>query len=87
MPVSPEVEDLRPASQVRLEQSCLIRGRPCVVVAWFAAPEPEVGLVRPQLVGALAIDPDGEVYEELERTDARKVIEALRTRAAAFLEG
>lgn len=87
MPASLAADKPPPFNNVRLEQSCLIRGRPCVVVAWFAAPEPEVGLVRPQLVGSLAIDPDGEVYEELERTDAREVIEALRTRAAAYLEG
>ena len=74
-------------TQVRLEQSCLLRGRPFVVVAWFAQPEPEVGLVRPQLVAALAVDPDGEVYEELARTEAQAVVEQLRDRAAQLLEG
>jgi hypothetical protein len=57
-----------------------------VVVAWFAAPDPEVGLLRPQLVGALAVDPDGEVYEQLERTEALEVVEMLRERAAQLLE-
>ena len=73
--------------QVCLEQTCLLRGRPCVVLTWFARPEPEVGLVRPQLVAALAVDPDGEVYEDLDRAEVGGVIEQLRERAASILEG
>lgn len=72
---------------VRVEQALELRGRPCVVCAWFTRPEPDVGLLRPQLVAAFAVDPDGVVYEDLDRDDiGRETLERLRTRAAELME-
>ena len=41
------------------------RGRPWALRAWFAPAEPEVGIMRPALQVARAVDVDGEVYDDL----------------------
>lgn len=70
-------------NSVRIEAALELRGRPCVLMAWFSRPEPEVGLPRPQLVGAIAVDVDGEIYDDLDHRDlVAAQVEALRERAA-----
>lgn len=49
----------------RVEIPCELRGRPCALMAWFAPAEPEVGIMRPCLQVARAVDVDGEVYDDL----------------------
>lgn len=71
----------------RVEITALLRGRPCAVLAWFAPPDPEVGILRPQFVTAMAVDVDGEVYENLERSDLEPLLPRLRERAERMLEG
>jgi len=69
-----------------VEITAELRGRPCAVLAWFAPPEPEVGIPRPQFVTAMAVAVDGEVYEELARPELEALMPRLRARAEQLLE-
>jgi hypothetical protein len=70
----------------RVELSTMIRGRPGVVLAWFAPPDPEVGILRPQFVTAMAVDVDGEIYEALDRSELEPLMPRLRERAELILD-
>ena len=72
---------------MRVECCAEIRGRPCAVLAWFAPAEPEVGILRPTIVTALAVDPDGQVYEQLTKAELEPVMDRLVARAEQLQEG
>lgn len=72
---------------LRSEITAEFRGRPCAVIAWFAPAEPAVGLLRPSLITALAIDPDGEVYEQLTKDELDPIMARLQARAEQSQEG
>ena len=72
---------------LRVETSAEIRGRPCAVIAWFSRADHEVGILRPVLVTALAVDPDGEVYESLTRAELEPLMGRLVARAEQLQEG
>ena len=80
--MSHSVPGAAPAVQgARVEITALLRGRPCAVLAWFAPPDPGVGIPRPQFVTAMAVDVDGEVYEQLERPELEALLPRLREKA------
>jgi hypothetical protein len=72
---------------LRVETTAEIRGRPCAVLAWFSRADHEVGILRPVLVTALAVDPDGEVHEGLTRAELEPLMARLVARAEQLQEG
>ena len=73
--------------RLRVETSAEVRGRPCAVIAWFSPADHEVGILRPVLVTALAVDTDGEVYDCLTRAELEPILGRLVARAEQLQEG
>lgn len=71
---------------LRVETTAQIRGRPCAVMAWFSPADREVGILRPVLVTALAVDPDGEVFDDLTRAELEPILGRLVARAEQLQE-
>lgn len=55
--------DARPLALIRAEITAELWGRPHVVIGWFSPADPEVGILRPAFVSALAVDADGVVAD------------------------
>lgn len=71
---------------LRVETCAPLRGRPCAVMAWFSPADREVGILRPVLVTALAVDPDGEVFDDLTRAELEPIMGRLVARAEQMQE-
>jgi len=72
---------------MRVELAAEIRGRPCAVMAWFDPADHAVGIMRPSFKGAMAIDADGVVYDDLTSKELEPVLPRLVSQAEQLQEG